>query len=229
MPPGMRKAALVTHVGCSVGWIGAVGTSVVVAVVGLADRDPLVVKAAYLTLEPIGWYALVPLSLASLLTGLVQSLGTNWGLLRHYWVVAKLLMNLFATGVLLLYTPRREENVQYFDEQTYPKRVLGIYRSTSPPSDPVAGLKTLEQQRIAAGELPGYHRVRLGEAKNYFASAADWVYQYNTAGGRSQVCDRDFVVNDHLVHGIFWVTPVGEWTANQANWNLIIASFRPGD
>jgi hypothetical protein len=127
------------------------------------------------------------------------------------------------------WVPRREENVQYFDEQTYPKRVLGIYRSTSPPSDPVAGLKSLEQQRIADGELPGYHRVRLVEAKNYFASAADWVYQYDTAGGRSQVCDRDFVVNDHLVHGIFWVTPVSEWTANQANWNLIIASFRPGD
>jgi hypothetical protein len=62
-----------------------------------------VARAVYLTLEVIGWYALIPVSPASLLTGLIQSLGTNWGLLRHYWVVAKLLMNLFATGVLLLY------------------------------------------------------------------------------------------------------------------------------
>jgi hypothetical protein len=43
------------------------------------------------------------LALASLVTGLVQSLGTTWGLLRHYWVLAKLLINVFATIVLLLY------------------------------------------------------------------------------------------------------------------------------
>jgi hypothetical protein len=103
MTPAVRKAALVTHVGCSVGWLGAVVTSLVLGIVGLVSRDGQVVRAAYLTLEPMGWYALIPLSLASLLTGLIQSLGTSWGLLRHYWVVAKLLMNLFATGVLLLY------------------------------------------------------------------------------------------------------------------------------
>jgi hypothetical protein len=104
MPPGVRKAALVTHVGCSVGWLGAIATSLVVAAVGLASADDRVVRAAYLLLEPIGWVALVPLSLASLATGLVQSLGTSWGLFRHYWVVAKLVMNLLAVGVLLLYT-----------------------------------------------------------------------------------------------------------------------------
>jgi hypothetical protein len=55
-------------------------------------------------MELVGWYALVPLALASLLTGLVQSLSTQWGLLRHYWVVFKLLINVFATVVLLMYT-----------------------------------------------------------------------------------------------------------------------------
>ncbi|WP_328418593.1 hypothetical protein OG470_33110 [Micromonospora sp. NBC_00389] len=48
-------------------------------------------------------HALLPLSLASLLTGLIQSLGTRWGLFRHYWLIAKLAMNLIAVGVLLLY------------------------------------------------------------------------------------------------------------------------------
>jgi hypothetical protein len=103
MAPAVRKVALVAHVGSSVGWLGAIVTSLVLGVAGLASRDGQVVRAAYLTLEVIGWYALIPLSLASLLTGLIQSLGTTWGLLRHYWVLAKLLMNLFATGVLLLY------------------------------------------------------------------------------------------------------------------------------
>ena len=42
--------------------------------------------------------------LAALLTGLIQSLGTAWGLFRHYWVVVKLVLNLFATGALLVHT-----------------------------------------------------------------------------------------------------------------------------
>jgi hypothetical protein len=91
-------------VGSSVGWLGAVLASLVVGVIGLTSSDSQIVRAAYLLLEPVGWYALIPLSMASLLTGLVQSLGTAWGLLRHYWVMAKLLLNLFAAGVLLLYT-----------------------------------------------------------------------------------------------------------------------------
>jgi hypothetical protein len=103
MTPGVRRLALVAHVGCSVGWLGAVLTSVVIAVAGVTEQDGTVARAAYLILEVIGWYALIPLSLASLVTGLIQSLGTTWGLLRHYWVIVKLLMNLVATGVLLLY------------------------------------------------------------------------------------------------------------------------------
>ena len=102
MPPAVRRFMLVVHVACSVGWLGAVATSLTLGVIGLT-ADGELVRAVYLTLEPLGWYVLVPLSFASLLTGLVQSLGTAWGLFRHYWVLIKLLMNLFATGVLLLY------------------------------------------------------------------------------------------------------------------------------
>jgi hypothetical protein len=43
------------------------------------------VRGAYLVMEPTVWFVLVSLALASLLTGLVQSLGTTWGLFRHYW------------------------------------------------------------------------------------------------------------------------------------------------
>ena len=103
MSPPVRKAALVAHVAASVGWIGAILASLVLGVVGVASDDRHVVVAVYLVLEPLGWYVLIPFSVAALATGLIQSLGTSWGLLRHYWVVVKLLMNLFATAVLLLY------------------------------------------------------------------------------------------------------------------------------
>jgi hypothetical protein len=50
------------------------------------------------------WFVIVPLSVAALLTGLVQSLGTSWGLFRHYWVVAKLALTVLATIILLVHT-----------------------------------------------------------------------------------------------------------------------------
>ncbi|GAA3390407.1 DUF2269 domain-containing protein [Cryptosporangium minutisporangium] len=95
--------ALVAHVGTSVGWLGAVLVSLVLGVVGLCSTDPVVTRSVYVTLESMGWWTLVPLSLASLGTGLIQSAGTQWGLVRHYWVIFKLLINLLAVAVLLLY------------------------------------------------------------------------------------------------------------------------------
>ncbi|HEU0248535.1 MAG TPA: hypothetical protein VFR38_15770 [Gaiellaceae bacterium] len=103
MTPRVRKLTLTAHVGSSVGWLGAVVCFVALSIVGLASNDARTVRAAYLAMESIGWFVLVPLSLASLVTGLVQSLGTAWGLFIHYWVLAKLLINIFATIVLLMY------------------------------------------------------------------------------------------------------------------------------
>ena len=61
------------------------------------------VRSAYLAMELTGWSVIVPLSFASLATGLVSSLGSPWGLFRHYWVLAKLLINLLATTLLLVH------------------------------------------------------------------------------------------------------------------------------
>jgi hypothetical protein len=104
MTPHVRKFALTAHVVSSVGWLGAITAFLALAVTGVASRDPQLVRAVYLAAEPLTWFVIVPLALASLVTGLVQSLGTNWGLFRHYWVVFKLLINVSASIVLLLYT-----------------------------------------------------------------------------------------------------------------------------
>ena len=102
MKPGIRKFALTVHVTCSVGTIGAVAAFLVLAVAGLASKDSQVARAAYVSMELTARFVIVPLVFASLLTGIVQSLGTPWGLFRHYWVLAKLLVNLLVTTVLLL-------------------------------------------------------------------------------------------------------------------------------
>ena len=103
LTPRLRKFALTAHVASSVGWLGAVAAFLALAVVGWTSQDAPTVRGAYLVMEPAARFVLVPLAVASLLTGLVSSLGTPWGLFRHYWVLFKLLINVFATVVLLTY------------------------------------------------------------------------------------------------------------------------------
>jgi uncharacterized membrane protein len=101
--PAVRRGLLVAHIAASVGWIGAIAASLALAVVAFVTTDPAVAGAVYRVLEPLGWAALVPFSVAALVTGVVQSLVSPWGLIRHYWVLIKLLLNVFAVVVLLLY------------------------------------------------------------------------------------------------------------------------------
>ncbi|MEP6956533.1 MAG: hypothetical protein ABI883_06885, partial [Chthoniobacterales bacterium] len=49
----------------------------------------------------IGWFVIVPLSIAALLSGLIQSLGTQWGLARYWWILAKLSLTIGAIAILL--------------------------------------------------------------------------------------------------------------------------------
>lgn len=105
MPRRLRKVALTAHVTSSVGWLGAVVVFLALAVAGLAGTNPTTVRAAYVAMDVIGWAVLVPFSAVSLVTGIVQALGTAWGLVGHYWVLVKLLITVVATVVLLLYVP----------------------------------------------------------------------------------------------------------------------------
>jgi uncharacterized membrane protein len=101
LTPRLRKLALAAHVTSSVGWFGAVAVFLALALAGLTSKDGAMVRAAYLVMGLTGWFVIVPLCFASLLTGIALSLGTSWGLFRYYWVLAKLLMTVPATLVLL--------------------------------------------------------------------------------------------------------------------------------
>ena len=103
MAPLARRIALVAHVTTSVGWLGAVLVFLGLSVVGLTSDDEATVRGAYLVMRPTGSYVLMPLAVASLVSGVVQGLGTPWGVLRHYWVVFKLLISIVATLVLVTY------------------------------------------------------------------------------------------------------------------------------
>ena len=82
-----RKFALTSHIAVSVGWLGSVVAFLALSIVGLTNQDAQKVRAVYFAMKLTGCFVIVPLSITSLLTGLIQSLGTNWGLFKHYWIV----------------------------------------------------------------------------------------------------------------------------------------------
>jgi hypothetical protein len=105
MTPAVRRLALTVHVVCSVGWIGAAAAYLVLAAAAATNQEMLTVRAAWIGMQLTGWYAIVPLGCLAFLTGLLMSLGTPWGLLRHYWVLIALLLTTLALAVLLLHMP----------------------------------------------------------------------------------------------------------------------------
>lgn len=121
----LRLAGLTLHVLASVGWTGAVVVYLALAVAGVTSDDEVLVRGAY---AAMGWAdsaVLVPLALASLVSGVVQGLATRRGLLLHWWVVVKLVLTVLATAVLLAYT-----------------RTLGALAEAASTGAPVAELRS---------------------------------------------------------------------------------------
>jgi hypothetical protein len=102
MSPGLRKFALAVHLTLSVGWVGAVAAYMGLDVTTATSEDVAALRAAYLGMETIATFVIVPLALSAFVTGLIMSLGTKWGLFRHYWVVISLVLTTIAAVVLLL-------------------------------------------------------------------------------------------------------------------------------
>jgi hypothetical protein len=143
LTPHLRKLALTAHVTASVGWLGAVVAFLALSLTALTSQNPQTVRGAYLAMELTGWVVLVPLSLASLLTGLVCALGSPWGLFRHYWVLFKLGINLVATIVLLLYTQTLDDLGHVAAATTLSSDGLGGLRNPSPTLHAAAALLLL--------------------------------------------------------------------------------------
>ena len=105
MPPALRRAMLAAHIICSVGWLGAAAAYLALGVAAQVSQQPQVIRAAWIGMELSGWYVIVPLACLAFLTGIVLSLGTPWGLFKHYWVVIALVLTALSLTVLLLHMP----------------------------------------------------------------------------------------------------------------------------
>lgn len=98
-----RRALLTAHIVSSVGWIGAVAAFLALNIVALTTAREDLARSMYGAMNVTGLYVIVPASLLGVATGIVQSMGTQWGLWRHRWVATKLVLGLLATVGLLLH------------------------------------------------------------------------------------------------------------------------------
>lgn len=103
--PRVRKFALTVHLVFSVGWVGAAVAYLALGASAGTSDDAATIRAAWIAMELVGWSAVVPLALGTLLTGLVVSLASPWGLIRHYWVMISLALTVFAVAVTVMHMP----------------------------------------------------------------------------------------------------------------------------
>lgn len=103
LTPPLRKFMVTAHVTFGVGWLGAVAGFLALAIAGLNSQDTQTMNAAYFGMDLIARYIILPLSFAPLVTGPILSLGTPWGLFRHYWIIAKLIITVLSTIIFVIH------------------------------------------------------------------------------------------------------------------------------
>jgi uncharacterized membrane protein len=101
--PPLYKLLLTAHIIVSVGWLGIVFAKLVLGLAATTSDAPEVSGALFVSMEVVN-VAFPPAAIGTLVTGVLLSLGTKWGLLQHYWVATKLALTVgvIATGVFLM-------------------------------------------------------------------------------------------------------------------------------
>lgn len=125
MRPNARKALLAIHLTASIGWIGGVLAYLAIGIAAETTIDPLVVRTAWLAMEIVGWWVLVPQAVIALVSGIALALATRWGLFRHYWVLCALVLTAVCTVVLLLHMPSVSATAEFAREAST-AQLLGL-------------------------------------------------------------------------------------------------------
>ena len=103
MSPSLINLNRTAHIIISLSWIGTVIAFFAISIVGLTSHNIEIVRGSYYFMDLISLYTIIPISVLAFLTGLIQSLGTSWGLFRYYWIILKFVLTIAAVGLLLLH------------------------------------------------------------------------------------------------------------------------------
>ena len=147
LSPGQRKALVAAHIVFSVGLLGLSAAQFVLATVAALTSDVTMAHAAYRSIGIFRLGVVQPIAVATLVTGIILSLGTKWGLFQHTWIVVKLVLTVAAVlnGMLNL-----GPAVQ---------RVIALTANASAASPPDLGTTAL-----VAMAVPGVNVLMLGAA-----------------------------------------------------------------
>ncbi|MFG3282757.1 DUF2269 domain-containing protein [Streptomyces sp. NPDC048111] len=89
-----RRGWLVAHVAVSVSWLGLTFGLLALGITACTTDSPTMTGAAYSAMKVFGDWLVLPIALTTLVSGVVLSLGTPWGLARHRWVWIKFWLTL---------------------------------------------------------------------------------------------------------------------------------------
>lgn len=92
-----RRAVLVVHVTASASWLGLTLGLLALGTTAVTTGSAPTVEASVRAMKLFADWLLLPVALLTLLSGLVLSLGTAWGLARHRWVCTKFWLTLATT------------------------------------------------------------------------------------------------------------------------------------
>ncbi len=99
----IRRINLIAHLSSSLGWFGSVLVFTILAITALNITDNQITSSLLISLKYTTWLVILPLCFASLATGVIQAIGTKWRLLKHYWIIVKLILTIISTLLLILH------------------------------------------------------------------------------------------------------------------------------
>lgn len=97
-----RKTVLVVHIVSAGAWIGLDVVMAVAVFTAFTTDNRQTEAVAYQMLELFVLWPMFCCALVSLLTGLLLGMGTKYGLVRYWWVGAKLVINLLMCTLVLV-------------------------------------------------------------------------------------------------------------------------------
>jgi hypothetical protein len=98
----MRKGVLLVHIASAGAWIGIDVVMAVLVFTALRNDDDRTKALAFRALELVAVGPLLATGLVCLLTGILLGLSSKYGLVRYWWVVTKLALNLLLTALVLI-------------------------------------------------------------------------------------------------------------------------------
>jgi uncharacterized membrane protein len=99
LSPRARKTALTAHVAVIATWLGAVIANLFLGISAAVTDDETLADAYYASMDRLVNNLMPAAAIATLATGLLLALATRWGLLRHWWIIAKLVLAILTVVV----------------------------------------------------------------------------------------------------------------------------------